>query len=186
MGVSPRQQPAALACHRCSRQCSRFIAGHRPYRCAVPPVAPKAMPRSWVRNVEPGSQQGALPHVRLNVGKCMDQLHHVRRQAWVEPPDQQMQRRHGTRGPYTTPFWHPREVGRSWAQPPPLLAFTYQQRLDTHPGRPGCRDTGTRSHHQHTGVGNGGSQPASGRDAQAVCEHATQTVIWTNACSAIN
>ena len=61
---------------------------------AALPAAPTTMPRTCVRNVE-----GALPNIRFNVTNCTNQLHLVRRQTWVEHPDEQLHWRHGTRGP---------------------------------------------------------------------------------------
>jgi hypothetical protein len=61
---------------------------------AALPAAPTTMPRTCVRNVE-----WALPNIRFNVTNCTNQLHLVRRQTWVERPDEQRHWRHGTCGP---------------------------------------------------------------------------------------
>ena len=61
---------------------------------AALPAAPTTMPRTCVRNVEV-----APPNIRFNVTNCTNQLHLVRRQTWLEHPDEQLRWRHGARGP---------------------------------------------------------------------------------------
>ena len=168
---------------------------------AALPAAPTTMPRTCVRNVE-----WALPNIRFNVTNCTNQLHLVRRQTWVEHPDEQLHWRHGACGPRPS-LAQPR-MNIAWGlgstattashrkyiytriyifiRRAPLailcMARTMQRYAVGDVANNRTCNGGRVANTVWLPTWNGGSQPCIWHNPNpGACKHALQTVMWTDA-----